>query len=205
MLQKAKQGSLVPVEVIQGKIYLIRGYKVMLDRDLAHLYGVETRRLNEQVKRNIKRFPPDFMFHLTKAETKNWMSQIAISNKEKMGIRRMPYVFTEQGVAMLSSVLNSDKAIEVNIQIVRVFVKLKELIFSHKDLARKIEDLERKFGEHDAKIIRIFEEIRRLMAAPQPGDSYKRTKIGFVVDCHSRASGNPIRRPQKVAKYIDIV
>ncbi len=112
------------------------------------------------------------------------MSQIAISNKEKMGIRRMPYVFTEQGVAMLSSVLNTDRAIEINIQIIRVFVKLKELIFSHKDLARKIEDLERKFGDHDAKIIHIFDAIRRLMAVPQPGDNYKRTKIGFILDRH---------------------
>ncbi len=182
MPQKEKQGSLVPVEVIQSRIYLVRGHKVMLDRDLAYLYGVETRRLNEQVKRNIKRFPPDFMFQLTKAETKDWMSQFAISNKERMGIRRMPYVFTEQGVAMLSSVLNSDRAIEVNIQIMRVFVKLKALAASHKDLARKIRNLEQKFGEHDEKIIRIFDAIRRLMAVPRPGEDYKKTKIGFIVE-----------------------
>ncbi len=155
--------SLVPVEIIQNKIYLIRGRKVMLDRDLAVLYGVATRRLNEQVKRNIKRFPLDFMYQLTEEEMKDWMSQIAISNKEKMGIRRMPYVFTEQGVAMLSSVLNSDRAIDVNIQIMRVFTKLREMMISHKDLARKIEDLERNFTDHDKKIIFIFDAIKRLL------------------------------------------
>src|SRR5271170_2100777 len=153
----AKAVSFVPVEIIQNKIYLIRGRKVMLDRDLAELYGVETRRLNEQVKRSLKRFPLDFMFQLTKEETKKWMSQIAISNKEIMGIRKMPYVFTEQGVAMLSSVLNSDRAIEVNIQIMRIFTKLREMMISHKDLARKIAYLERrfqnKFKEHDQKFI----------------------------------------------------
>lgn len=174
---------LVPVEIIQRKIFLIRGHKVMFDRDLAELYGVETRRLNEQVKRNIKRFPLDFMFQLTKQEAKDWMSQIAISNKEKMGIRKMPRVFTEQGVAMLSSILNSDQAIEVNIQIMRVFVKIKEMLASHKDLAHKIEDLERKLGEHDKRIILIFDAIKQMMSGSEAQDSYRRTKIGFIVDC----------------------
>ena len=179
-----KSKTLVPVEIIQSKIYLIHGRKVMLDRDLAELYGVETRRLNEQVKRNLKRFPLDFMYQLTKAEREIWMSQIAISNKEKMGIRKMPYVFTEQGVAMLSSVLNSDRAIEVNIQIMRVFTKLREIISSHKDLARKIEDLEGKFQDHDKKIIQIFDAIKQLMAIPEqegPGP-YKRHRVGFIAD-----------------------
>ncbi len=172
--------SLVPVEIIQSKIFIIRGRKVMFDRDLAELYGVETRRLNEQVKRNVKRFPPDFMHQLTKEETKNWMSQIAISNKEKMGIRRMPYVFTEQGVAMLSSVLNSDRAIEVNIQIMRVFVRLKELMISHKDLARKIENLERKFKEHDQKFVLVFEAIKQLLEEPEE-PSKPKEPIGFFM------------------------
>ncbi len=195
--------SVVPVEIIQGKIHLIRGHKVMFDVDLAELYSIETKRFNEQVKRNAQRFPEDFMFQLTQQEYQDLRSQFATSSWG--GRRYLPYVFTQEGVAMLSSVLNSERAVQVNIQIMRVFVKLRELILSHKDLARKIEDLERKFGEHDAKIIHIFNEIRRLMATSEPLDNYKRTKVGFVVDCHSRASGNPIRSPQKVAKYIDIV
>jgi len=178
-----KSVSLVPVEIIQNKIYLIRGRKVMLDRDLAELYGVETRRLNEQVKRNLKRFPLDFMYQLTKEEAGNWMSQIAISNKERMGIRKMPYVFTEQGVAMLSSVLNSDRAIAVNIQIMRVFTELREMMASHKDLARKIEDLERKFQEkfqeHDKKIILVFNAIKELLADKEEAVK-KRGPLGFI-------------------------
>ena len=171
--------SAVPVEIIQSKIYLVRGHKVLLDRDLAEMYGVPTRRLKEQVRRNLKRFPEDFMFELTWDETGSSRSQFATLNQGK-NIKYLPYAFTEQGVAMLSGMLNSDRAIEVNIQIMRVFVRLKELVMSHKDLARKIEDLERKFGDHDAKIIHLFNEIRRLLAVSEPLDNYKRTKIGFV-------------------------
>ena len=166
------------VEIVHSKIYLIRGDKVMFARDLAELYGVETRRLNEQVKRNIKRFPSDFCFQLTVQETRNWMSQIAISNKEKMGIRKMPYVFTEQGVAMLSSVLNSDQAIEVNIQIMRAFTKLRELMISHKDLAYKIEEMEKKY---DNQFQTVFNAIKQLLSNSDK-DYYKKTKIGFVID-----------------------
>ena len=123
--------DLVPVEVIAGKIFLIRGQKVMLDRNLSKLYGVSTGRLNEQVKRNKKRFPEEFMFQLSKGEFHNLKSQFAISNYLiKMGIRKLPFVFTEQGVAMLSSVLTSDRAINVNIQIMRTFIKLRELVLS---------------------------------------------------------------------------
>ncbi len=174
----------IPVEIIQSKIYLIRGLKVMLDRDLAKLYGVQTSRLNEQVKRNIKRFPRDFMFQLTTQDLENWMSQIAISNKERMGVRKMPNVFTQEGVAMLSSVLNSERAINVNIQIMRTFSKLRELMITHKDLARKIEDLEGKYQDHDKKIQAIFEAIRRLIVIPVT-DDYKRTRVGFKVDANS--------------------
>jgi len=170
----------VPVEIIQNKIYLIRGQKVMLDRDLAKLYTVQTFRLNEQVKRNIKRFPDDFMFQLTKEEFDNLISQFAISSWG--GTRKLPYVFTELGVSMLSSVLNSERAIEVNIQIMRVFTKLREMMISHKDLARKIEDLERKFQNHDQKIMKIFEAIRQMMAVPDQTGPYKRSKIGFIAD-----------------------
>ena len=158
-----KHASLVPVEIIQNKIYLIRGHKVMLDFDLALLYGVETRALIQAVKRNLRRFPSDFMFQLDQEEYTSLTSQIVMSNKGRGGRRHLPYVFTEQGVAMLSSVLNSNRAVDVNIQIMRVFTKLREMMTSHKDLARKIEDLERKFGEHDKKFLMVFDAIRRLL------------------------------------------
>jgi len=164
----------------------------MFDKDLAALYEVPTKKFNQQVKRNIKRFPSDFMFQLTKEETEVWFSQIAISNKSSrsqfatlkkgQNVKYLPYVFTEQGVAMLSSVLNSDRAIEVNIQIMRVFTKLREMMISHKDLVHKIEDLERKFQYHDRKIIQIFNTIRQMMAVPDPAAPYRRSKIGFLAD-----------------------
>ena len=122
-----KKGSLLPDEIIINKIILLRDQKVLVDRDLAELYGVDTRTLNQAVKRNLKRFPEDFMFQMTKEEFEIWRSQIVISNSDRMGLRRPPHVFTEQGVAMLSSVLNSDRAILVNIQIMRVFTKLRAL------------------------------------------------------------------------------
>ena len=138
----------VPVEIIQSKIYLIRGRKVMLDKELAELYGVSTGRLKQQVRRNLKRFPSDFAFELTWEEAEEIASRLhfAILNKGQ-NIKYLPFAFSEQGVAMLSSVLNSDRAIEVNIQIMRVFTKLREIMSSHKDLARKIEDLEKKFQD----------------------------------------------------------
>src|ERR1700730_12175196 len=132
---------LVPAERIEKSILLIRGQKVMLDRDLAKLYGVTTGRLNEQVRRNIRRFPPDFMFQLSKDEVDHWKSQIARSNPgTKMGLRTTSYAFSEHGVAMLSSVLRSDRAIQVNIAIMRAFVRLRTILASHKDLARKLEE-----------------------------------------------------------------
>lgn len=156
--------NVIPAERIEKRIYLIRGQKVMLDRDLAGLYGVETRRMNEQVRRNLKRFPPDFMFKLNKQEMQNWMSQIATSNKERKGLRKLPLAFTEHGILMLSSVLNSDRAIQINIQIMRAFTKLRELMLTHKDLARRIEKLEehfeKRFQDHDKKITVIFDAIR---------------------------------------------
>jgi len=174
--------SLVPVEIIQNKIYLIRGHKVMLDKELAELYGVSTRRLKEQVRRNLKRFPIDFMLELTWEETESLRSQIA-TLKRGEHIKYLPYAFTEQGVAMLSSVLNSDRAIEINIQIMRVFTKLREMMISHKDLARKIEDLERKFQEkfeeHDKKIILIFNAIKELLAGKAEAEK-NRGPMGFI-------------------------
>ena len=116
----------------------------MLDRDLAEMYGVETRILNQAVKRNVRRFPNDFMFQMNESELKNWMSQIVISKKERIGMRKLPFVFTEQGVAMLSSVLNSETAIDVNIQIIRIFSRMREMILAHNDILQKVEKLEEK-------------------------------------------------------------
>ena len=175
-----KSETFVPVEIIQNKIFLIRGLKIMFDKDLAKMYGIPTKKFNQQVKRNIKRFPSDFMFQLNSEEFNDLRSQIVTSSWG--GQRYLPYAFTELGVAMLSSVLNSDRAIEVNIQIMRVFTKLREIIISHKDLARKIDDLEKKFQAHDQKIIQIFDTIRRMMAVPEQEGPYKRHKVGFIAD-----------------------
>ena len=123
-----------------------------MDRDLAEMYGVDTKRLNEQVKRNLKRFPNDFMFQLTNEELENWKSQFATSNKVKMGLRKLPNVFTEQGVAMLSSVLNSNTAIEVNIRIIRVFTRMREMLITHKDVLLKLEQMENKILTHDGQL-----------------------------------------------------
>lgn len=171
--------KVISVVGVEQKIFYIRGQKVILDRYLAELYNVPTGRINEQVKRNVKRFPPDFMFQLTPEEFKNWMSQIAISNKERMGLRKMPYAFTEQGVAMLSSVLNSERAIEVNIAIMRAFVKIREVLATHKELADRLGELEKRMGRKDQEVIALFEAIRKLMAPPP--EKPKRP-IGFIVD-----------------------
>ena len=158
--------ELVPQEAVERRILFIRGQKVMLDRELAKLYGVKTKRLNEQVHRNLSRFPEDFIFQLTKEEFENWKSQFATSNQDTMGLRRRPYAFTEQGVAMLSSVLNSERAIHVNIAIMRAFVKLKQILSMNKELAYKLTELEHKIEKHDEDIQAIFEAIRQLMAPP---------------------------------------
>jgi len=170
-------GELIPEEVIEQKIFMIRGHKVMLDRDLAQLYGVSVKRLNEQVKRNIKRFPGDFMFLLTRQEVMNLRSQFATSSWG--GMRYLPYAFTEQGVAMLSSVLNSERAVQVNIAIMRAFVKLRQILSTHKDLAYKLTELERKIEKHDVEIQAIFEAIRQLMA---PSPVKPKPQIGFHSD-----------------------
>ncbi len=170
-------GPLVPVEVIERRIYLIRGQKVMLDTDLAELYQAQTFRLNEQVKRNRNRFPQDFMFQLTKEEAKSLTSQFARSKEGRGGRRTLPYAFTEQGVAMLSTVLNSDRAIQVNIVIMRAFVKLREILTTHRELAEKIAELENKYRQHDDKIQAVFDAIRELIEPPQV--SPKR-RIGFA-------------------------
>ena len=151
--------ELIPHERIEGRIYLFRGKKVMVDRDLAQLYGVATKVLNQAVQRNLKRFPDDFMFQLSKDELNIWRSQIVTSNKERMGLRRSPFVFTEQGVAMLSSVLKSERAITVNIQIMRTFTRMREMLAENTDLRRKIELMEKQYDEQFSV---VFEAIRRL-------------------------------------------
>ncbi len=154
----------ISISSIEAKIHLIRGQKVMLDRDLAELYGVQTSILKRQVRRNLKRFPSDFMFELTKEEIQNWRCQIGTSNsKDKMGLRYSPFAFTEHGILMLSSVLNSMKAIEVNIQIMRAFVQLRQMAFTHKDLAEKISELEKESKQHGQNIERVFDVLRQLI------------------------------------------
>ncbi|MCG2726780.1 MAG: ORF6N domain-containing protein [Elusimicrobia bacterium] len=167
--------NLISQNQIESKIFLIRGHKVMLDRDLAKLYGVTTSVLNQAVKRNIERFPIDFMFQLTKEETENWISQIVISNSIKMGLRHYPYAFTQEGVAMLSGVLNSKRAIRVNLQVMRVFIKLREIISLHKELAYKLEQLENKYEKHDRQIYAIFEQIREFLTFKEK----PKRQIGF--------------------------
>jgi len=167
--------EIVTRETIEQKIFLIRGQKVMLDKDLAELYGIETKVLKQAVKRNIKRFPADFMFDLTKEEFKILRSQIVTSSWG--GIRYTPMAFAEQGVAMLSSVLKSDRAIQVNIQIMRVFTRMRQMLATHKELAQKLEEHEQRIEQHDGEIATIFEAIHQLMAPPETS----RKKIGFKV------------------------
>ena len=164
---------MIPDEVVMNKIYLIRNHKVMLDDDLAELYQVETRRLNEQVKRNIDRFPEDFMFQLTKAEWENLKSQNATSSWG--GRRKIPSAFTEHGVLMLSSVLNSDRAIQVNIQIMRIYAKLRGMLMTNKDILLKLEKLETKVSNHDENFKVVFKYLKELLSPP----AEPMRKIGF--------------------------
>jgi len=168
--------ALIPLEVIERRILLIRGQKVMLSTHLAELYDVETRVLNQAVKRNISRFPEDFMFQLNTSEAEQLVSQNVIPHKKYFG-GSLPYAFTEHGVAMLSSVLNSPRAIQVNIQIMRTFAKLREIISQHKDLARRLDELEKKY---DAQFKIVFDAIRKLMTPPEAQTPKKR--IGFLVE-----------------------
>ena len=164
--------GLVPIERIEKRIFVLRGQKVMLDADLARIYGVTTARLNQQVKRNRGRFPAEFMFQLTKKEFGNLMLQFATSSSGYGGRRKRPYVFTEHGAIMLASVLNSPIAVCASLQVVRAFVRLREMLATHKDLARKLEALEKKY---DSQFRVVFNAIRQLMAQPEP----KEKKIGF--------------------------
>lgn len=172
---KNHKSNLLSDALIVNKIYFIRGLKVMIDRDLAEMYSVETKRLKEAVRRNIERFPEDFMFEMTTEELANWRTQIATSNSVNMGLRYSPFCFTEQGVAMLSSILNSNAAIQVNIQIIRIFTKMKEALLVHKDILLKLEHLEKEVTGNKHDIAVIFEALKQLINQPQQ----KRRMIGF--------------------------
>jgi len=161
----SKAAAIVP-ERLESLILVIRGRKVMLGSHLAELYGVSTKRLNEQVKRNKQRFPADFMFRLTPAESRRLRSQFATSNPQHGGPRYRPFAFTEHGAMMVASVLNTRRAVEASLYVVRAFVKLRELLGTHKQLARKLAELEGRLEEHDEEITALFEAIRRLMEPP---------------------------------------
>jgi len=172
-MNKAK--AVIPISSIESKIYSFRGQRVMLDRDLAELYGVTTKRLNEQVKRNLDRFPADFMFRLTVHEAESLRSQFATSSDSHGGRRYPPYVFTEHGALMLASVLNSRRAVETSIFVVRAFIKMREIVSVHKELARKLSELERRVIGHDEDIMTLMRAIKRLIHTPSP----PQRRIGF--------------------------
>ena len=175
--------KLVPIENIAQCIFLIRGQKVMLDKDLAFLYGVKTKALNQAVNRNQKRFPKDFMFKLSRQETDKIFNSPNLSSRSQIvtlkrgqNIKYLPFAFTEQGIAMLSTVLNSERAIEVNIAIMRIFVKFRKILSNNKKLAKKLAELENKVERHDSEIHAIFEAIRQLISFPEN----PKAKIGFL-------------------------
>lgn len=161
---KNSQQIAIPEEVVMSKIYLIRDEKVMIDRDLANLYGVETRVLKQAVRRNLKRFPEDFMFEMNMEEFNYWRSQNVTSKSDQKGLRYTPFCFTEQGVAQLSSVLNSERAIAVNIQIIRLFTKMRKLLLTHKDLLSEMEEIRKKVTGQDEKIELIFKYLRQFIS-----------------------------------------
>ncbi len=166
----------IPDEVIINKIYVIRGQKVMLDRDLAELYDVQTRRLKEQVRRNISRFPQEFMFELTKEELEEWRTEYASTNRDVMGIRIVPFVFTEHGILMLSSILSSEKAVQMNIQIIKTFVQLRRIANNYEGLMDKIQQMESQTNEQFSE---IYEVLQRLLSKPE---EKPRKEIGYKAD-----------------------
>jgi len=173
-VSQAERGRhLVPIERVQSSIHVIRGQKVMLDIDLAGLYGVSTGHLNRAVKRNQIRFPGDFSFRLSTSEAANLKCQTGIASWG--GRRTTPLAFTEQGVAMLSSVLRTKRAALVNIQIMRAFARMRELMLTHQDLARKLDELEKKYGQHEKQFVMVFDALRQLIGRPSPAQR----KIGF--------------------------
>ena len=170
-----KSKLIIPDEIVMNKIYILRDMRIMVDRDLAELYGVETKRLKEAVRRNMQRFPSDFMFEMNDEEFRNWRTQFASSNSEVMGLRYHPFCFTEQGVIMLSCLLNSERAIAVNIQIIRIFTKMRELLLTNKEVLLQLEMLEKQVLKNKIDIQSIFSALRQLInPTPKP-----RKQIGF--------------------------
>lgn len=174
--QKMSEKITIPDEVILNKIYVIRGQKVMLDRDLAELYDVETRRLKEQVRRNMSRFPEEFMFELTKEELEEWRTQYSSSNRDVMGIRIAPFVFTEHGILMLSSVLSSEKAVQMNIQIIKTFVQLRKIANNYEEIMAKIQQIESQTNEQFSE---IYQVLQNLLSKPE---EKPRKEIGYKKD-----------------------
>ena len=177
MPKEKEDGLILSDEVVITKIFVVRGQKVMIDRDLAELYGVETKRMKEAVRRNIDRFPEDFMFEMTKEEFSNWRTQFATSNSDKKGLRYAPFCFTEQGVTMLSCVLNSQRAIKINIQVVRIFTKIRETLTDNLSLRIEIEEIKKKLVSQDKNIELVFsylDELIEKQETPKP-----RKQIGF--------------------------
>lgn len=172
-----RQNLILTEETISEKIYFIRNQKVMLDRDLALLYGIETRVLKQAVRRNMERFPEDFMFELTKVEFENWRSQIVTSNSDKMGLRHAPMAFTEHGVLMLSSVLSSDKAIQTNISIMRTFAKVRQMLLDTTEIRLDIAQIQKKLENHDKNIELVFSYLDELTEKEEKPK--QRTKIGY--------------------------
>jgi len=179
-MSKLVKSIVIPDEVVMSKIFVVRGVKIMLDRDLAELYGVETKVLKQSVKRNISRFPSDFMFEMSEKEFADWRREFVITPEDKKGLRYAPYCFTEQGVAMLSSVLNSERAIQMNIQIIRIFTRMRELLTTHQEILQKLEQLEKSDIEQNDKIMLIFEYLKQLEAVKQQElEQRNRNPIGF--------------------------
>ena len=179
-----KHGDIIPEEKILNIIIVVRGKKVILDSDLATLYGVETRRLNEQVRRNIDKFPDDFMFQLTKGEFENLKSQFATSSSTWGGRRKLPLVFTEHGALQAANILNSSQANKMSVFIVRTFIKLREMALKNEKLSRKFVELEKRVSDHDEILIELVHEIRKLIDSPKG----KKQSIGFI---------EPVKRKKK--------
>jgi phage regulator Rha-like protein len=172
--------KLAPVRRIEEMIFLIRGQRVMLDFDLARVYGVTTKVLNQAIKRNLNRFPPDFAFQVANQELAILRSQIVTSKKGSGGRRYLPWVFTEHGAIMLAGVLNSDRAVQMSVSVVRAFVGMREQLAAHKELAKKLDELEHRVSGHDEAVANLFEAIRQLVEAPPPALPEDRPRIGFM-------------------------
>ena len=177
---------------IKSKIFTIRGMQVMIDRDLAELYGVETRTLNQAVRRNVARFPQEFMFQLSKVEFSNWKSQIVTSNKEKMGLRKIPYAFTEHGVAMLASVFSSKRAIQINIYIIKAFIEMKKFLLSNAQIFQRLDAVELKQLKTDEKLEKVFEAMEQNQVVPKQGIFFE----GQIFDAYAFVS-DLIRKAKK--------